>query len=264
MIPEKLANIRVWHFDQLKRYRQILHFVTDRHGGISKDPYFSLNLSFKVNDNVNSVTKNRELLAGNLKLNPEQFLYPDQCHTSNVKLVKSINQEKLAETDALITNVPGIFICVTTADCVPIILYDPVKHSIGVVHAGWRGLVGSIIIKTIDKMIENFETDPKNLLACIGPSISSKNYQVGNEVINEVVKLTRYKKGFIYNEDKSGRGYLDLQEFSRFQLINVGLDYHKIEIAGICTYDNNNDFYSARKEGFETGRFASGIMLNFF
>jgi YfiH family protein len=148
-----------------------------------------------------------------------------------------------------------------SADCVPVLLYDPVKGAVGAVHAGWKGTVGKIVTATVKAMQEMFGTNPKDLKAGIGPSICPEVYEVGEEVIEAAVKAFGTKEGLITHENGQGKGYFNLWEANRIQLLSMGVPADAIEVAGICTYRQSHQFFSARKSGNRAGRFAAGIML---
>ncbi len=262
MYRRKLNDISVWQFELFRRIGNIEHFVTERHEGVSKGKCQGLNLSYNVDDLPENVTHNRKILAENLNLEPDVFFYPNQCHTPNIKRIDADTfQTELVNTDALVTNIPGKVLCVTTADCIPLILLDASTNTIAVVHAGWRGLVAGIIPGMILRMKSEFGCEPENITACIGPSISAKHYEVGPEVWGKVKRITGEKRNIIETDTSERKALLNLWELARYQLVSEKITEENIEIPGICTFENVADFYSARKEGFHTGRFCSGIML---
>lgn len=263
MRNQDVNGLPVWKFEKLLGYPETEHFITTRHGGYSQPPFGSFNLSYRSGENINTVTKNRELLSQRLNTNLPFMYFPEQCHTSNIKVIKKAsNNEDLAETDALVTDIPGYYLCVLVADCLPILLFDPVKHVVGAVHAGWRGTVDGITKKTIRMFTDHFASQASNIIACIGPCISAGKYQVGPEVIAQVKTYFGTIDGLVTNIDKNGRGYLDLRASNRWQLLTSGMELDNIEISDICTFQNTETFYSARKEGRNSGRFACGISLN--
>ncbi len=262
MYSEKSGTSRIWKFERLNNYDRVTHFITERKGGISMPPYSSFNLSLKVGEDAGLVLKNRSILAADLGTTPDRFYFPDQRHTANIRELTSAEPAgELKETDALITAIPDIFICVTTADCIPIILYDPENHAAGIVHAGWRGIAASVVYATVIRMQTTYGSIPGNILACMGPSILWKNYEVGPEVITALEKSGGHKSEAIRTRSADGKGFVDLPEAAGDQLRKAGLAGSNIETSGICTFENNDRFYSARKEGIISGRFATGIML---
>jgi polyphenol oxidase len=132
-----------------------------------------------------NVKQNRARLASVLGIQPEQFVFPEQAHTSCVVELDRIPENEIDETDALVTNLPGICLCVQTADCVPILLFDPMNGVIAAVHAGWRGTVKKMAEAAVLKMQRKYHSNSKNIVAAIGPSIGPEVYEVGSEVVNE-------------------------------------------------------------------------------
>lgn len=237
-----------------------MHFVSGREGGVSSGKLSSLNLSFKVGDETAKVEENRKRLANAFSILSEKLIFPDQTHSINIQLIKT-GKENLEDTDALISDTKGICLAVMSADCVPVLLYDPVRKACAAIHAGWKGTVGKIVLKTIQEMKSNFGTDPSHLLACLGPSIGPEVYEVGREVIDEVEKAFGAKAGIIVKEGKEGKGLLSLWEANKMELASADVKEDNIEVSGICTYKNSDQFFSFRKAKDNTGRFAAGILL---
>lgn len=256
-----LNNLPLWQFVNLSRQRGISHFVSGREGGYSEGELGGLNLSYKVGDDPGLVTQNRQSLAKAFSVDAHRLIFPVQTHSSNIKVVgTTTSAEALEDTDALITKEKGVVISVMSADCVPVLLYDPAKAVVAAIHAGWRGTMAEIVRKTIGKMNAEFGSVPETLMAAIGPSICGEVYEVGEEVIHAVEKVYGTKEGIISRE-QNGKGYCNLWEANRLQLIKTGVAAENIELAGICTYKSADLFFSARKSGNKAGRFAAGIML---
>ena len=211
-------------------------------------------------DSQNIFEKSRILLAGKLMIKPEQLVFPRQTHTNCVADISHIPENEIKETDALVTNKTGICLCVQTADCVPILLFDKENNVIAAVHAGWRGTVKKIAEIAVQKMITNYNSSPKNIVAAIGPSISPDIYEVGIEVVEEVKKSIP-NADVMLAKNSSGKFHLNLWEANRQVLLAIGLSEKNIEILGECSYTQTSKYFSARKEGLETGRMVSGIML---
>ena len=250
----------LYQFQNLSQFTQIKHFVSTRQGGVSTGEKSSLNLSFKVGDKPENVIENRRLLAVELEIQPEYLIFPEQTHSSNVQVVKTVlDIENLSNTDAVITNVPQLCLSVMSADCVPILLFDSKRNAIAAIHAGWRGTVADIVTKTIQLMNQEYGTQSIDIYAAIGPSISAEVYEVGVEVIDAVNALLGYTEGLIQLKE-GGKGMLNLWETNKQLLIRTGVLAENIEVAGICTFKNSEQFFSYRKSA-ETGRFAAGICL---
>jgi len=269
MIEKKINSLSIWYFENLSKYKMIYHFVSTRIGGVSSFPYESLNLGFHVGDDPENVIKNRELLALALGIPLNNFTVAKQIHDGNVKIVTE--QEKgfgifshdnaIDATDAMVTNVQNICLMVLLADCVPILFLDPKKKVIGVAHAGWKGTLKLVAQNTINVMKEKFGCSTVDILVGIGPSIGPCHYEVGPEVISQVEKIFHTKKGLIFNESPDGKGYFNLWEANRKQILLSGVPANNIETAEICTYCNSALFFSERYQKGKTGRFGAGIMI---
>ena len=211
-------------------------------------------------DSIDIFENSRKELAAKLGMQPNQLVFPRQMHTNCVAEISEIPSFEIEETDALITNQTGICLCVQTADCVPILLFDPVKKVIAAVHAGWRGTVSKIVEVAVNKMVAEYHSSPQNILVAIGPSISPEIYEVGNEVVEAVRKsIPNYE--ITLHKNRSGKFHFNLWEANRQILINIGVLTKNIEILGECSFQNSNKYFSARKEGIDTGRTVSGVML---
>ena len=193
---------------------------------------------------------------------PYPILQMKQVHDVKVAVVDrgEISPAELDGYDAMITNLPGIAIGVRTADCIPVLLYDPVKKAAAAIHSGWRGTVSKIISKTVAKMQTIYASQPSDLLAVIGPGICMDCFQVGEDVA-----LKFKEAGFDINSvwafqgPKTGNGmegghHIDLKQACRQTLLESGLKSENIQISDFCTYEDNNLLYSARKESIECGR----------
>jgi YfiH family protein len=237
-------------FEQLGN---VIAFTTTRSTFTENDvPRFTGNPSKKTDEN-------REKLAEVLKIKSGQLVFPRQTHSSYVAKIYGLPEEELEETDALITNQPGICLCVQTADCVPILLYDPKQKAVAAVHAGWRGTVKKIAGETIEKMKISYHSHPEDILAAVGPSIGPDVYEVGDEVVKAVRKNIPGSEKTLHKSN-SGKFHLNLWEANRQILLECGLIPENIETLGECTFQRREKYYSARREGIETGRLVSGIM----
>lgn len=191
-----------------------------------------------------------------------------QVHGTRVAVVTNpeTSREELEGYDALMTNVKGCAIGVRTADCIPVLLFDPANGAVAAIHSGWRGTLNRISQKTIFKMKELYGTDPSDLLAVIGPGICHKCFQVGEEVVH-AFKENGIDINPIYTWDgpkqegsMKGGHHLDLIEENRILLVESGVKPESIRVSGICTYEDER-FFSARREGNECGRIINSIRL---
>jgi YfiH family protein len=248
-------------------FTNITHFCTTRDGGVSIGNYTSFNISPFCGDDAENQTRNFRILSKKLDINPENIIIPFQTHETVVKNIDKTffrfsrkgRLEYLNGVDGLITDLPGICIGVTTADCVPIMFYDSVNNVVGVAHAGWRGTCGRIASKAIGKMVKDFGSNPKNIYAVIGPSISQQVYKVGEEVL-QAFEQSDFPVCDIFHK-RNNEYYLDLWSANHWLLIKSGVPESQIEIAGMCTFSESEKFFSARRMGVQSGRMLSGIML---
>ena len=200
---------------------------------------------------------------------PYPVLQPHQVHDDKIVVVErtDMTRDDLEGVDALMTAIPDYAIAVRTADCVPVLLFDPVHKVVAAVHSGWRGTVARISRKTISLMTDRFGTRPDDLLAVIGPSIGPDSFQVGKEVADQFAA-----SGFPMDSILSDRGervegtmagglHIDLWEANRWILLQAGVRTENIQVAGICTYERNDLFFSARHEGRKCGRIINSIKI---
>jgi len=264
---EKDKNSLMINYPVLSQFPELLHFCTTRHGGVSSGDYSAFNISPYSGDSAENQQHNLRILAKELKLLPQQIVFPYQTHSDKIRIITddflhfspAQKTEYLNGIDALITNVPTICVGVTTADCVPILIYDAVNKAIAVAHAGWRGTCARIVQKTLQLMHDVFGTKPNDVYTSIGVSISPDVYEVGGELI-----VTFENANFPVNEifiRRDDKLYLDLWNANKWLLLQSGVPESQIEIAGICSFKQSDNFFSARKFGLKSGRMLSGIML---
>lgn len=263
MIRASSHRIPLWQFELLKQEKGILHYISSRLGGVSEGIYATFNQSYTAGDRKENVMENRRRLVQELEITPGMLLFPGQTHTAHVRVIRSHEElkERITETDALVTDLPEICLSVLTADCVPLLLYDPEKKVVAAAHAGWRGTVQSITLETVDVMKEQFGCHPQNILSGIGPSIGPENYEVGGNVARAVYDNPNIYTESVIKKKSNGKALFNLWEANRQQLLIGGLKERHIELAGICTFESHETFFSARRLGNPCGRYASGIML---
>lgn len=194
-------------------------------------------------------------------VSPDRVVTVDQVHGDNIITVDSRNFRDLrnVQADAMTTNAPGIAIGIETADCVPILLFDPGKPSVAAIHAGWRSMVKKIVQKTVTRMRGEFGSDPARMIAAIGPAIGPECYEVDEPVMGPM------REAFPFWQDAAaqrGNGHwsLDLVKANKMELARIGLSETNIHSIGLCTSCRKDIFYSFRAEG-RTGRMLSVIML---
>lgn len=259
---------RMLEYGLMLPYSNIFCFSTTRHGGFGKGVYDSFNCTPYTGDDSETVLKNQALLQSLLP-SPNQLVIPYQTHGTQILLLdeKSMcaspaeREACLQEVDALITNLPGYCLCISTADCVPVLLYDKARQAIAAIHAGWRGTAARIVESVLQRMFAVFGTQGEDVVACIGPSISLNAFETGEEVYRIFAEKGFPMTNIARRSLKTGKWHLDLWEANRLQLLQFGVPERQIEVSGICTYTQSEDFFSARKLGIHSGRILSGIMI---
>lgn len=255
-------------YESLGSYSNISHFVTTRRGGCSEGAYASFNCSPFHGDEAEHVRKNQEMLRRTLPRMPKELIIPNQIHGTKSLLIDEAfldatpewKKEQLQGIDAVMTSEKGCIVCVSTADCVPILLYDKKNEAVAAVHAGWRGTVGYIVGHVLERMRAVWGTDGADVIACIGPSISVESFEVGDEVYESFHKNGFDMSRISCRKVETGKWHLDLWEANRLQLLDFGVPCGQIEVAGICTYIHQEEFFSARRLGIKSGRILSGIV----
>jgi YfiH family protein len=250
------GRLSVFKFESFRKYKDIVHFITTKEGWVSgSNPRFT-------GDQESEYLEFRKELAVSGEWKLDQFVFPMQTHSDHVEIAGKLNgTPAVADTDALISNKPGLFLCVQTADCVPVLLFDPELKVVAAVHAGWRGTVSKIAAKTIQQMVAEYGCNPQDIVAGIGPSIHMHAYEVGSEVV-EAVKANFNNSAVLLKPSlNAGHAYFDLWEANKSILIEAGVQEENIEIMGLCSFEHADLFYSARRDGIDTGRMVSAIQL---
>lgn len=261
-VPVGDEALPLYGWTALRRY-PVEVSVSTRAGGTSSGPFASLNLGLHVGDRPSAVTANRALLARACGHAPADAVFAEQTHGTRVAVVGDAERgrgtlsqdDALPGTDALITRTPGVTLVIMVADCVPIVLYDPVGHTLACVHAGWGGTVRGITPTTLETL-HGLGADPANLVVGVGPSIAPNRYQVGREVA-EAARATfgdRTEEVLTPDPEAPGRWRFDLWRAAVVQLVEGGVDPARIHLAGADT-GPGTPFFSHRREG-PTGRFA--------
>lgn len=198
------------------------------------------------------VKENLDLIGKYLNIKPENLICPGQVHKDNIEVAKE-DKKEYKDTDALIVEDNNIAIYLNFADCTPVILYDSKQNIGAIAHAGWRGTAQKIAPKTVLKMQKLYNSKPENIIAVIGPCISFKHFETSDEAIFELSKTISNTKGLFKNN------YADLKGINERQLKEVGVE--KIDICPYCTVENNDKFFSYRKENATKLRHSAVIKL---
>lgn len=249
--------------------RMVKHAFSTRLGGVSKGVCSTMNLSFSRGDREEDVRENFRRMAGVLDVEEKDFVFSKQTHTTNVRVITSEDSGKglvkpldYDDVDGLVTNVSGICLSTFYADCVPLFFVDPVKKVIGLSHSGWRGTVGKIGKKTVEKMQKEYGSNPKDILAAIGPSICQDCYEVSEDVIDE------FKKAFakeywtdLFYQKENGKYQLNLWKANEYIFLESGIEKKHIAVTNICTCCNSEVLFSHRASCGKRGNLAAFLTI---
>lgn len=251
------GGIVTWSFDSVAEMPVATHVAT-RLGGVSPAPWDSLNFSVRRGDSPENVSRNRLLLAQALEYDPSRAVHCRQVHGTGIAKVDAGNAGEVLEgCDGLVTDVPGLRLDLVFADCVPVFVYDPVRHVLGVVHSGWRGTVNGAASALVWAMQAGYDSRPADLHAGIGPSIGPASYEVGREVYElALARLPDADRFFAWPAGAGSNPTFDLWAANHSLLVGAGLPDERIEIAGIDTASRTDEFFSHRASGGRCGLFA--------
>ena len=244
----------------------VVAFSTTRQGGYSKGNYAAFNINRYCGDDETDIRLNHELLCRQLGISSNRLLMPHQVHQARTALVDESllsrsdeeRRQLLDGYDALMTDLCSVCIGVSTADCIPLLLYDDEHHAACAIHAGWRGTVARIAERSIAAMTAAYGTRPSRLRAQIGPGISLRSFEVGDEVYEAFAHAGFDMDSISRREQK---WHIDLPECNRLELIAAGIPASAIQLSTACTYQQPARYFSARRLGIHSGRIFTGIML---
>ena len=240
-----------------------------RLGGVSEGYYSSLNLSFDRGDDPARVLENFKRIGVSMGVAVEDMVLSKQTHTTNVRVVTEADKGKgvmrdrdYTDVDGMITNVPGICLVTSYADCVPLYFVDPVKKAIGLSHSGWRGTVGKIGKNTVQLMQENFGSKPEDLLAAVGPSVCMDCYEVSEDVIEQFKEdfEKKYWEDLFYKKE-NGKYQLNLWKANELIFLESGILPEHMAITNVCTHCNSKILYSHRTMGNNRGNLCAFLAL---
>lgn len=265
MISLSDGDLKWYGFDSISD-GQVIHGVFTRLGGLSQGSFAGLNVGHTVGDDPGHVEANHRAIYRTLHVWPGGVVTAHQVHGDRVAVVSREDGGKiLSETDALISNVPGLTLVLRFADCVPVFFYAPpgdpgvAVGAVGLAHAGWKGTVKRIAAKTAQAMCSSFGYEPEELHVGLGPAIGPCCFEVGPEVIEQVCAEFDAPVGLLSHPHPNGKAHLDLWLANELQLREIGVTH--IETMDICTCCHRDEFFSHRGEGGRTGRFAALIGL---
>lgn len=263
----KQEEIEYYTIPNFEETKLVKHGFTTRIGGVSLELFHSLNLGMNTKDNKENIIRNFQIISDILKVPMDKMVLSDQVHGTNIRLITEEDGGKglvkpmdYKEIDGLLTNVKGLMLFTFYADCVPLFFLDKAKKVAGVAHAGWKGTVAKIGEKMIETMVSVYDSNPKDILVGIGPSIGNCCYSVKKDVYD------RFNNNFIsvtdiFNSQNIYTWQLDLWKANETILKENGILSRNITISNLCTSCNREKFFSYRSEQGNTGRMAAFIQL---
>lgn len=244
--------------------RGAVHCFTTRYGGVSEGYLSSLNLGIHRGDSPENVLENYRILGKAVGFSPEELVFTHQTHSAAVRPADaSARGEGLfrpvpGDYDGLTTNVPGVGLIVFSADCTPVLLYDPVRQAIGAVHAGWRGTAAGIAANAVRQMQELYGSDPADIRAAIGPCIGPCCFET-NEDVPQAMRASLGQEAENAISPRGDKYYVNLKELNRLWLLRSGVT--RVEVSPDCTRCQSARFWSHRVTGSARGSQAAVILL---
>jgi YfiH family protein len=254
-------SVRYYSFDLFEE-KAITHAVFTRVGGVSNNQWTSLNVGLTVGDDPAHVAENRRLSFQTANRSLDTLSDSWLVHGTDVFVYQSprpIDQAFPPKADIILTDNPEVTLFMRYADCAPILLYDPVKRVVGLVHSGWQGTVKMVGKVAVEAMQARFGCNPADILAAIGPTIGPDQYEVGTDIV-ETIKSTFGQDSNKLLPRINHTVHFDLWEANRMILEQAGVG--QIELAAICTAKNPQDWFSHRASNGKTGRFGVLLALN--
>lgn len=253
------GDIHYYQFPSLQ-HPDLAQAVFARQGGVSPEPFHSLNVSVSVGDARANMIENRSRAFRALGRAPDSVADLWQIHSAEVVRVDAPMGEITTppKADILITNRPDVTLFLRFADCVPVMLFDSRRHAIALIHAGWRGTLQKAAAAAACALMEHYGSRPADIRAGIGPSIGPCHYAVGPEVVEQAQAAFGADAESLFVQNH--RPHLNLWEANALALRQVGVEH--IEVSGICTACHTDHFFSHRGEQGKTGRFGALLALN--
>lgn len=247
----------------------VKHGFSTRIGGVSKEHLGTMNLSFTRGDEEEAVRENYRRMAKVLDVSYDSFVFSQQTHTTNVRKVTETDKGKglitpldYQDVDGLITDIPGLCLSTFYADCVPLFFLDPVQKAIGLSHSGWRGTVGKIGQVTLQRMAEEYGTNPADVIAAIGPSICQECYEVSEDVIEQFQSAFANKYwNELYYKKENGKYQLNLWKANEIVMLEAGIPRENIAVTNVCTCCNSDVLFSHRASQGKRGNLAAFLSL---
>ncbi len=269
LIVQQKNGVTALTFPALEQTGIVKHSFSTRLGGVSEGCFASMNFGFTRGDKKEHVTENYRRMAEFLEVDMRNMVLTHQTHTTNVRTVTQddagkgvVRERDYQNVDGLVTNIPGITLVTFYADCVPLYIVDPVHKAIGLSHSGWRGTVNRMGRVTLDVMKREYDTNPNDVIVCIGPSICQDCFEVGPEVAEAFAKTFAYEyHGNLFYRKENGKFQLNLWAANRIIFQEAGVPADQIHTTDICTKCNPELLFSHRVHGEKRGNLAAFLSL---
>ncbi|MDW7671551.1 MAG: peptidoglycan editing factor PgeF [Bacillota bacterium] len=265
---QQYNKVKYGWFPVLAQKGLITHGFSTRLGGVSKGDFSTMNLAYNSGDDPESVKENYRRFTTALGVDRRNAVLTHQTHQSRIRQVSQKDKGKglliprdYHSIDGLMTNEPEIVLMSFHADCIPLYLIDPVQRAVGMGHAGWRGTVENLAGKMIRKMVRAYGTNPKNVLAGIGPSIHACCFLIREDVKRQMLQHLPFTAEHMRQVNKD-QWSLSLQAVNRQLLWKEGVPDSQIFSSGVCTCCQHNLLFSHRKQGEKRGTMAALIQIN--
>ncbi len=248
----KVNDVIYYSFENIDSHGVKTCFST-KHGGVSKGYLASMNLGRNHGDDNANVDENYDIICESAGLNRNKIVAGSQTHSNNVRVVTSEDiGNRIENNDGLITKEKGLVLATSHADCVPVFFYDKNKEVIAMVHSGWKSTLSNISKNTIRKMVEVFDTNPKDVLVGVGASICYDCFEVEEDVLNLFLNEFEHAKD-CYKQKNETKYLIDLKKIIVNQLLNEGVILENIDVTDVCTMCSEDTFFSYRLMGSKRG-----------
>lgn len=246
----------------------ITHGFTTRRGGVSEPPFDTLNLGTTRDEPYSNIMENYRRLSRAYGLRFEELSLVKHEHGVNILRIdagdagRGISREEFDFCDGLVTNDPNVTLVTCHADCSAFFVYDRVTRSIGLAHAGWKGMFGRIGQKLVQKMQSEYGADPKDMIAAVGPCICEKCFEVERELAERFTEEFECPGIYTVRPERPGKGYVSLRAAAVIQLMDAGVPLSSVSVMKRCTVEEKELFFSYRRDGKGSGSMAAFLRLN--
>ncbi len=267
LTTHQVGDLVYYSFPAFDDISFVRHGFSTRLGGVSEGTFSSMNLGFGRGDADEAVQENYRRFCAAIGVEVTDVVLSAQTHTTNVYIATAADRGRgitrprgYTDVDGLVTNEPGLVLCTHYADCVPLFFVDPVKRAVATSHGGWRGTVGGIAQKTVERMVTEYGSSPADILVGIGPSIGRCCFEVDTPVYAAFAELDFFDKD-CYTDDGNGKYHIDLWEVNRRYAVNAGVKAENITVTDVCTKCHPDILWSHRVCGAARGSLAAFIAI---